>query len=241
MPSVAIISKIKFPFFSLKHIESYQVAVSYPVIFPSTLVGAFGYALSLLGECKGDECSKAYSNYILKAREFVNESRRTIISSKFPVILKRFRTLEHKGNNYNLPEKIDKISKSTDAMVREYVFTPERDFVFIVKNDKEIDVVKKALRLIDRLGDSESLVSVIDVREEELTECTYNNVNVMVKGEFNFTENTLLLGLDENGNKSLFAIPYKIVDYSLVYSPIQVKKGNVLCGKSVRIPKGGDW
>lgn len=242
--SQAVIAKIRFPFFSIRHIESYQVAVSYPVVFPSTLVGAFGYALSLLGKCRGDECIKQYSKYIYKAREFASDD---IVAVKSPMILKRFRILEppkegsnksEGGKKYKFPRNFKEISKSMDAMVREYIFTLERSYVFIVKND--IDTVKKAVKLIDRLGDSESLVSVVDVREEELEECDVNDVNVMLKSGYEFTETTLLYGPDENGVKSLFAIPYKLKDYALVFSPIRVKRG-ILCSKSVRIPKEGDW
>ncbi len=244
--------KVRLPFFSIKHIEAYQVGISYLSLMPSTLVGAIGYGLGLAGLCKGDKCREASKGIVRKAREYFTKND---VAIRFPVILKRMRGVlegkylseksktkskKSKTKSKTLYDVYAALASASDAMVREYIFSGERQFVLI----GDLDKLKKAIYLIDRFGDSESLAAIVSVEEIEVNKCESNEVNTVIKADIwsMIGSHVITYGTDENWDKRLFVFPFFGKDNKVYYSPIRVKD-RVMCDKDKRImiPAGDDW
>ncbi|MFP3203173.1 MAG: type I-A CRISPR-associated protein Cas5a [Sulfolobus sp.] len=231
----AIIAKLRIPFFSIKRYDTYQISYSYIFLMPSSIVGSIGNSLALLGECKGEDCINLARKIVKKAREYFP---RKITFSKSPVILKRVRgMLEDK----EMPKSLAEFVSSSDALVREYVVSEERNILILT--DKPSQIIE-AVKIMDRLGDSESLLSVIYVKESKIGECEKEDgVNVMIKNEIVSQESRgdqiTVDGFDELGKKSVFYIPVEVKGYSIKPSPIKTSK--VMCAGDAVFPEGDNW
>jgi CRISPR-associated protein Cas5a/b/c len=228
-----LIITIRAPLISIKRLDVYQVALTYPFLPPSSIIGSIAFSMSVLGLCEPANCLTYIRNLITHAREFFIKDYRVTFS---PFILKRFRkVLEEK----RLPKNPDEITKFSDALVREYTYSQRR---FIILNIKDkVDIIKEAIFLIERIGDTESLISIEDVREEDAEECNKSINTVMhasrvsnAKGKY-----TLIKAYDEKGRLENFAVPlYLIGDY---YEVGEIECSNSLCVGDAVIPRGDDW
>lgn len=166
MALTAICAKINSPIFSIKHPETFQIAASLPIPQPSSLVGALAYCLGL------------QQRIGLKIQEIVREitvvARAKLIGEATtinPIILRRFRILDkgieeksferacnslRAGDFDTFREILEK--ELTDALYREYLSPVTLKCVWILKASIE----SKILYLLQRLGDTESLVSVAE-------------------------------------------------------------------------------
>lgn len=95
--------ELYLPVFSVRDVESYQVAVSMLVPLPSTVVGAVGAVLGRMGYCRGDECLKEARRRIRLARAVAPTA------AKSPVVLRRLRGVLEEGR---LPDSIKDITSS---------------------------------------------------------------------------------------------------------------------------------
>ena len=148
-------------FFSIKRAESYQYAPSYLLPPPSTLLGAFARGLFLLKRTPAPRNIQETEAMIITAT-----ARALTVLTRTSTILKRMRTLEPR-------EEVEKeaFRPRTDAMVREIVSLPRMECYYLLNKDETYDVLggevetelKRIAYSIDRLGDSESLVSVLSV------------------------------------------------------------------------------
>jgi len=225
--------ELYLPVFSVRDVESYQVAVSVLVPLPSTVVGAVGAVLGRMGYCRGDECLKEARRRIRLARAVAPTA------AKSPVVLRRLRGVLEEGK---LPDSVKDITRDvaglSDAMTREYVFAWRLALIL------EGDVKREHLYLIDRLGDSESLVSVVDVAEVEPVECT-GRVNVVVKSRVvRGGDYMLVRGFDERGDRSIFAVPLRVEGGLYRASDVEVE-GPVKCVEKGDLravfPEGYGW
>lgn len=174
-------------FFSVKRAESYQFAPSYLLPPPSTLLGAFARGLFLLKGMSAPKNEEEAASMIIAAT-----IRALTPLARSGVILKRMRTLEPREET----EK-EQFKPRTDAMVREVVSLPRMEGYYLLDENKaskslgqEINVeIKRIIYSIDRLGDSESLVSVIsvDISAVEAMKCP-SEVNVNTTIEKDLTE-----------------------------------------------------
>lgn len=159
----------RLPFYSIAK-KSFQVRFSLILPPPSALKGALAKGLALLSSSNKKKLDEL-------AKELISEINRKLIdvtavtaSSPTPIVrnyflLKRLRTLESEGSEKKKSEaEEDKTSEKTDAMRREYIFSHELYAIYIFKNLTEEEKIryKKAAMLIDNLGDTESLVSVVN-------------------------------------------------------------------------------
>ena len=219
---------VVFPIFSLKELDVYQVAASAPLPSPSSIVGALGAAMGRLGLCRGVQCME-------EARRSVRVARPVAAGPlvKSPIVLRRLRgVLEER----RVPEGLGGFVKFSDAMSREYVFTHFLRLLVVG------DVDPRALYLIDRLGDSESLAAVLAVRSFSRAERCDGGVNVAVVREVARGGGfTLVKMLDEGGSPRVFALPV-VRSGGDVYEPSLIEVGGeVLCVGDVRFPGGHGW
>ncbi|MEM1582289.1 MAG: type I-A CRISPR-associated protein Cas5a [Candidatus Bathyarchaeia archaeon] len=166
MALTAVCAKVITPIFSIKHPETFQIATSLPIPQPSSLVGALAYCLGVQQEIglKAQEIVK--ENVIVARAKLVGET-----ATVNPVILRRFRILDkgieekdfekacnafHAGDFDTYRKILEK--KLTDALYREYLSLATLKCVWVLKTYIE----SKILYLLQRLGDTESLVSVIE-------------------------------------------------------------------------------
>jgi CRISPR/Cas system-associated protein Cas5 (RAMP superfamily) len=123
-------------------------------------------------------------------------------------------------------------------MTREYVFAWRLALLI------EGSIKREHLYLIDRVGDSESLASVVDVAEVEPVDCA-SRVNVVVRSRVARGGNYLLVrGFDERGDRAIFAVPLRVEGGLYKEGSIEVE-GPVKCierdGLRVAFPGGYGW
>lgn len=242
-----VIAKIKVLPYSIRHMLSYQVAVSYPLPSPSTLLGALVRALIYTKECENSEkCLERAKNIIAKIRVAVTQ---TCKLSKSTIVLSRLRGIMEEER---LPASINEVPKFRDAMLREYMFTIDGLLILVIpKNSENLSSIVNALYLVDRLGDSESFVTIEDVSVAEAVESTNNYVNVVVKANTAIGGNYIVMrGHDEEDNQVDLAFPVArgpgMAEDYYVSSPIKVAT-HVLCTNTctdkVCFPGllGGEW
>ncbi len=242
--------------YSIKHIETYQVALSYPVFPPSTLIGAIAYSLSQLGLCSNpDEC-------IARARSMVSRVRDSAISGTwFGVILRRSRKILQDRILPSSPRDLVKTKKDrerapkhfsryfelqqavSDAMVRDYVFSYEHRVLVIPRSSSFVDTLSKAIWLISRVGDSESLVSVSDIEVVKAERCDGGKVNVSIidrAGLISGGTYTVVRAKDEHDNTVSLAIPVYRRGSLYISGEIYIDR-DVMCAEELRFPSGGEW
>lgn len=216
------------PLYSVKVVDVYQVASAYPLPTPHAVVGALGAAMAHAGMCRGSRCMKEAEGLVVAARPAaVGEL------AKFPAVLWRTRgVLEDKS----LPAGLEDYAGARDAMVREYAYAYAVKILLVTRER----VPQHVIRLVARLGDSESYTSVVDVLEGRPRECG-GLVNVAVRAaKARRGSYTLYRALDERGNRELFAYP--VVEEGGVYKRGGVEVGSkVLCLGEAVFPEGDGW
>lgn len=220
---------VLLPFFSVKELAVYQVASSTPLPPPSSIIGAVGAALGRAGRCRGVECLDL-------ARGAIKIARPVAVGhvAKSSVVLRRVRGVLEKRK---LPESFRDYVDLSDAMSREYVYMALMKLLLVGNVDA------KVLYLIDRLGDSESLVSVVDVRSYSSAAVCDGGVNVPVVKEVAVGGNYTLVKMSaEDGSAKYFALPV-VRSFGDVYKPtvIQIGGRKTLCVEDVKFPDGLGW
>ncbi|MEM3449542.1 MAG: type I-A CRISPR-associated protein Cas5a [Nitrososphaerota archaeon] len=173
--------------FSIKRAESYQFASSYLLPPPSTLLGAFARGLFLLRGMPSPRNEEEAKAMIITAT-----IRALTPLTRTGVVLKRMRTLELRDENEE-----ESFKPRSDAMVREIVSLPKMEGYYLFNKKKVLESlgqeieseIKRIFYSIDRLGDSESLVSVTSVVVNSVeAEKTSEKVEVNTVIEKDFTE-----------------------------------------------------
>jgi CRISPR-associated protein Cas5 subtype I-A len=144
-----LLLELKFsPYFSISYGEAYQYKPSYILPPPSTLLGALGRSLTIYKNI-------GYPKNLEILREIIIDITATPLSPavKVSTLLTRLRIESEKGMR-------------KDAMVREYISLHKLLCIFLLNMDnlqKKIDenTLLKISNSIDRIGDTESLCSVI--------------------------------------------------------------------------------
>ncbi|MEM0318322.1 MAG: type I-A CRISPR-associated protein Cas5a [Candidatus Nezhaarchaeales archaeon] len=234
-----IVARFRVTLLSIKHELAYQVSYSYPLPPPSTLFGAFAKALGYSINC-GVRCPEEARKYVNKIRAGVSSNQKLLKSS---AVLVRIRgVLEDK----RLPSDVNELPKFKDAMLREYVFASKSLPVLVVpRSENSLDVIKATLPLIDRIGDSESLVAIEGLEVVEAKPCDSRAVTVVVKSQLAKGGSFIVeKATDESGNRDNFAFPVTrkpgMPEEFLEISPIEVNQ-QVLCADDLCFPQGGDW
>lgn len=235
-----LIAEFKPSMYSTRYKPSYQVQVSYPLPTPSTVIGSIGRALAYMGKCSGTFCIDDARKLVKKARAYVSPD---VVILKSSIVLTRLRGAVEERR---LPLSQDEIPKFRDAMLREYVYVSDTIKVLIIpRTEDQVDVVEQALYLIDRLGDSESLVALKSVKVVNARPSSSRKVNVIVKADKVKLGNCLIMkGVDEQGNGVDLAFPITR-DPSKVeelYTPswIEVDEQTYEI-EDVRFPVGDEW
>lgn len=181
-----VASRIRLPLFSVANPESFQIMLSLPLPQPSTLVGALAYAI---GVWQG-EGVRAYERVLSLAEEGRLAAARARIHDPYglrapltpsSVVLRRFRIAdkahETKKRGERRPidvlreaaatgdfEKVKRIIEVTltDAFYREYVMGLELLAVWVFRDTR---IEEDVFWLVNRLGDTESLCTVVDVQK----------------------------------------------------------------------------
>ncbi|MGC8543874.1 MAG: type I-A CRISPR-associated protein Cas5a [Vulcanisaeta sp.] len=252
----ALVADVSLSIHSVKIYESYQVSASYPLVPPSTIVGAVAKSLSALGLCGSgfnnwrdvvNDCLGLARKLILRARDTSSLiGAQGPISIKHPLILHGLRGVLENGK---LPSNSADIKSYSDAMVREFILTYPRSILIIPKSEDAINDLIKALWLIDRFGNSESHVSILNVKRLEIGPCDRHDVNVVIKYSPDLIMNgsyTVARASDENGNETMLAMPVSSSQRGDVYYPSSIRiKGDTLCvnnyGKYIIFPAGDYW
>ncbi|MHB9301958.1 type I-A CRISPR-associated protein Cas5a [Thermofilum pendens] len=180
-----ILARLKLPFFSVKSPEAFQVMSALPLPQPSTLLGALAYGV---GVASG-RGTRAYEEVVELARKGRLMAARAAAppGASLPlvfssVVLRRFRVAdkahEAKGKGERKPiellreavgsgdyaeaKRIIEVELS-DALYREYVVGFEILAAWVAE---EGAVDPRAAWSVHRLGDTESLCTVVDVSVE---------------------------------------------------------------------------
>ena len=176
-----MVARLRLPIFSIKHPEAFQVRSSLPVPQPSSLVGLLAYCLGV---------ARGWGTVALeRVREWVREGKLLAARASLardqpplaasPIVLRRFRIADEA---YARKEKREPLLaaikqrdfkaakiwlevKLTDALYREYIMGYELLCAWAL--DEALDVDPGCLYLAQRLGDTESLCTVVEVRAEE--------------------------------------------------------------------------
>lgn len=183
----AIEAYLRLPIFSIKHPEAFQVRASLPIPQPSTLMGLLTYCIGVaegIGMRAGGKVKRwVDEGKLLAARaSLLKEAPPMTIST---IVLRRFRVVD-KAYLYEpskgAPKYVEIIGEAilrkdfgyvksllekdlTDAFYREYVVAHEIKVIWVVSD--EIEFKPEWLMLTQRMGDTESLCTVVKVDEAE--------------------------------------------------------------------------
>lgn len=178
---------LRLPIFSIKNPEAFQVRASLPIPQPSTLIGMFAYCLGAATGI-GTVAGKIVKNWIDEGKLLA--ARASLLSDSLPMItsttvLRRFRIAD-KAHYYDEREtklkyikvihsairegRLDRVKSMLekdlmDAFYREYVMGHEVLCVWAISDNVEFQ--PKWVRLAHRLGDTESICTVLKVEEIE--------------------------------------------------------------------------
>jgi CRISPR-associated protein Cas5 subtype I-A len=176
-----------------KELLSYQVAISPPLPLPAALLGSLIRAYARLDKgVARDKVDEAALEYLQRFRNYgVSATCKLSLDSsliKGAVLLKRFRTLEA------TPPKGE---EKSDAMRREYIFSNKLDAFFLFDSPPDdFEKIEQAGCLIDRLGDTESLVTVEEV-------VTISNLSLVNNREIEINTITPFDILDEHPSSGM--------------------------------------
>lgn len=154
----AVVAVIRAPFYSIRVPVSYQAAISYPLPPPTTLLGSLAFAMSTTGVLVGtgdrDVYVESCVKEVFKLIRWVTVKPLSVIKRE-SYILSRLRTLEPNRRKSGTGEK------PTDAMVREYYGGTLAIIYLLTENRADrVKEVESSLYAVERLGDTESLISV---------------------------------------------------------------------------------
>ncbi len=160
----AFIVTLYFPLFSLKQPLAFQVADTNLLPSPSSLRGALAKSLAYIhpNHFNGNDFQSLVESWLRKVEEivpFVTAKPKSCVI-KGTVILSRLRTLEQRERK-----------EPRDAMRRGITFLYKLKACFIVNERRAIETlgsgalnkIWRALWIMDRIGDTESLIFVSDV------------------------------------------------------------------------------
>lgn len=173
-PYKAFIAIVRAPLYSVKRPEAYQTGVSLPLPQPSTLVGALARAAAIAegnpaglpSGVAGDDYVRELTEWILGKLELVRAVAKPVgFLARSSFMLSRVRALEESGKD--ILSKMEKGRRIADAMVREY-YWGRLALMYVFKGDIDSRRVLTWLSLLERLGDTESLVSPERVGEAKL-------------------------------------------------------------------------
>ena len=173
MALTAICARISLPAFSIKHPEAFQIAASLPIPQPSTLAGALAYCLGTWEKTGCGVAKNRVERALLAARARLSSK----VTVSTPIVLRRFRVLdkglESKGKReepaFKRAYKALDLKDFTgfrktiegeliDALYREYLAMASLNCVWVIREPLNHEI----LYLLQRLGDSESLVTVTE-------------------------------------------------------------------------------
>ncbi len=229
-----VFAKIRFPIFSIKHPEAFQIRSSLFLPQPSTLIGALAYCLGV-SQNIGLNAYKRVLEYVSNKKILAAKPSllkdippltvSSIVLRRFRIVDKAFETKEKGGRppikilyeyiNKGEIESARKIIEVqlTDAFYREYISGYEILCAWAFRDD--FDFNEELIYLIHRLGDTESLCSVIKVWKEEAKEARKKIIETTfvspLKNVKTLIGNYVAIKMcNELRKKELFAIPYEI-------------------------------
>ncbi|MBS7612292.1 type I-A CRISPR-associated protein Cas5 [Candidatus Bathyarchaeota archaeon] len=154
--------------FSVQRPLSYQVGDSLILPQPSTLVNTLVFCLSRAQSITAQDFGDKYLRNLIESAgkglvRVTIKPLTPLIST--PILLSRLRTLEWTVDK--IEDKISGNEKLTNAMIREYVFGAYSIY-FLFTDDEIAEKSTKSLSLINRVGDTESLISITRVERTTL-------------------------------------------------------------------------
>ncbi|ACS33795.1 type I-A CRISPR-associated protein Cas5a [Thermococcus gammatolerans] len=164
-----LLVRLRFPFYSVAR-RSFQVRTSLLLPSPSALKGALARGLVLVKGIKGENLDEVARKAVKDIEDKLVDVRAVEVAPLTPMVktaflLKRLRNLEPIRDKKKLktPEDWEKAMTKDDAMRREYVFTHELLVAYVFKglSGEEKELYLKAAMLIDTIGDTESLATVV--------------------------------------------------------------------------------
>lgn len=164
----AIEAVVKSPVFSIQRPLSYQVADSLTLPQPSTLVGALAYCMAKASAIMARGTGDTFVRELIATlrRGLARIAARPLVPIMLtPIILSRLRTLELSSTQ--IAKRINKGKRLSDAMVREHA-SGAFSIYFLFLDEEIAEKAKKAIYLLSRIGDTESLTSVSSIYEMEL-------------------------------------------------------------------------
>ncbi|MEM0489133.1 MAG: type I-A CRISPR-associated protein Cas5a [Nitrososphaerota archaeon] len=171
-----VFARVRLPIFSVKHPETFQVMSCLPIPQPSTLVGALAYCI---GTHHGSGVKAFYRlKEVIEGNEvkLIARARLMGITIISPLVLRRFRIADefHKrmqfydilsrGDYYE--GKIFLERALIDAFYRSYAMSHEILCAWII--DGKFEISDSIFYLLQRLGDTESLITVCEVWLEDV-------------------------------------------------------------------------
>jgi len=233
MKAFVILSNVRFPIFSIKAPEAFQVGQALPFPQPSALIGALAYCIAIKNKVGSKDAIEKAKKIALAARAGGIPEKQFLIPS--PIILWRFRILDRamelpkkgkglpmwseiknaiEANNYVTAKRIIEI-RTKDALYREYVFTTNILAVWVLSTH---DIEGKDLYAVQRFGDTESLCTITSCMDLEV-EIKYKDLIVTIfpspvncngiKASIFSGEAILLKMCDESRQIKWFYVPVK--------------------------------
>ncbi|MGQ9469276.1 MAG: type I-A CRISPR-associated protein Cas5a [Nitrososphaerales archaeon] len=170
-------ASLRFPIYSIKLEEAYQVGGSYLLPPPSTIIGSFLQSLAMVksGIFYGKNLNEAISAALSFSNEYIIAATIRALEPIVPatIIVNRWTILEanerRKKEGSVQYKEVKDYAKVRDARIREYLTSMSLK-IFLLFHDAILeritsDELKIILFNISRMGDTESLVSVIEEPE----------------------------------------------------------------------------
>lgn len=219
----AVFTRIRLPIFSVKHPETFQIMSCLPIPQPSTLIGALAYCVGVsqdLGLRAFENIKDISSTH--GGGKIAARAKLMRVTTFSPIILRRFRIADEVRKRMQLYDLLSKGEYSrgklfletvlTDAFYREYAMSHEILCTWIF--EEEFRINGSILRLLQRLGDTESLVTVSDAWVEDVEAYAASRVKTsfpfplegarIVEGDF-----TIVRMCDERRSSEQFVIPVR--------------------------------
>lgn len=217
----AFFARVRLPIFSVKHPDVFQIMSCLPVPQPSALVGALAYCI---GTFKGSglDAFKNLKEMIKGGKTFVARAKPMGTMAFSPIVLRRFRVADEFDERKKLYEILEKEGydegksflerKLMDAFYRVYAMGHEILCVWIADENFEVD--EKMIHLLQRLGDTESLVTVSETWVEEVRRDTASKINTsfpfpLRSGDIKRGDFTVTKMLDEKFLTEQFVVPVR--------------------------------
>lgn len=179
----ALLARVRLPIFSIKHPEAFQVMSCLPVPQPSSLVGALAYSVGTVHGF-GSPWYERLTRGGERGERLAARSRLIDVVVHSSIVLRRFRVADEFRKRTQLYEILDRGDvvgvklflevKLIDAFYRGYAVGHEILCAWILGEGMELD--ERAARLLQRLGDTESLVSVPEAWVEDTSIETASNL-----------------------------------------------------------------